>query len=54
MLFSSVLVDRSTREAGIAAIEILGLPDEVLEQIALVFGEEKVFRLSDDLFEIGN
>ena len=54
MLFGSVFVNGGARDLGIAAIKLLGLPDEVLQQVALVLAEKKIFSLSNNFSEIGN
>ena len=54
LLFGSFFVDWGTRNTSIAGIKMLGLPNEVLQQVALIFGEEEIFSLSNDFFQIGN
>ncbi len=54
MLLSSFFIGGSTRQLGIASAEMLGLPDEVLEQISLVLGKKKKFGLLDHLLKIRN
>jgi hypothetical protein len=39
MLLCCVLVDRRIGKGGAVATEVLCLPDEVLEKVALVLGE---------------
>lgn len=38
MALGSVLVDRSSRNGDSLGVELLGLPDEVLEQVPFVLG----------------
>ena len=52
VLLRSLLVNGSIGKSGISAIDLLRLPDEVLKEIALVLGQEKVFGLFDDVTEI--
>lgn len=40
MLLRCVLIDRSIGETSTVATEVLCLPDEVLEEVALVLGEK--------------
>jgi hypothetical protein len=54
MLFGSVLVDWCIWESCIPSLNLLRLPDEILEEVALVLGEEKVFGLLDYIAEIGD
>lgn len=54
MLLGSVLVDWSIGEGGISGIDLLRLPDEVLEKIALVLCEKEVFGLLNDVTEISD
>jgi hypothetical protein len=54
VLAGSVLVDRCVGERGIAAIDLLSLPDEVLEKVALVLGEQENLCLLDDLLQVTN
>jgi len=54
MLFSGVLVDGSIREFCVSTLNLLRLPNEILEEVALVLGEEKVFGLLDYVAEIGD
>ena len=52
MLLRCGLINWCARDLGVAAADILGLPDEVLKQVALVLGEEKKFGLFDDFSEV--
>ena len=54
MLLCSLLVDSRLGERCIAAGDLLGLPDEVLEQVALVLGEDEKLGLLNDILEICN
>lgn len=54
MLSGSVLVDRSVRRAGIGAVDLLGLPNEVLKEVALVLGQEQKLGLLNNLAQITN
>lgn len=54
MAFRGFFVDWSSRDTDALGIEVSGLPDEILDQIPLVLGEQQVFRLLDDLSDIGN
>jgi hypothetical protein len=52
MLLGGIFINWSTWSCGISSIDMLRLPDEVLEEIALVLGKEKVLSLFDDIAEI--
>lgn len=57
--FISVLLrlftaDGRSGTGGISAFDLLCLPDEILEQVALVLGQEEVLRLFNDISEIGD
>ena len=54
VLLGSVLVDRSTGESGVGAGDLLSLPDEVLEEVALVLGEEQDLGLLNDGLEVAD
>ncbi len=54
MLLGSVLVDRSIWNGCISTIDLLRLPDEVLEDVALVLSEKENFGLLNDVTEISN
>lgn len=45
VLLGSVLVNWSTRKCGVATSDLLGLPDEILQQIPLVLYEKKILGL---------
>ena len=52
VLLSSVLVDWRTWNSSASAIDILGLPCEVLEQVALVLCEKEDLGLLDNIAEV--
>lgn len=54
MLFSRLLVDWGVRCADTSSIDALRLPDEVLEQIAVVLGEHKQLSLLDHVLEVAD
>lgn len=54
MLLSHLLVDRGTGNIDSLGVEFLSLPNEVLEQVALVLGQQKVLGLLDDIARVGN
>ncbi len=54
MLFRRVAVNWSVGKRRISAINLLRLPYEVLEHIALVLGKNEVFGLFNYAAEIGN
>jgi hypothetical protein len=54
VLLGSVLVDWSVWEGSIRTSDLLRLPDEVLEEVALVLCEKEVFGLLDYIAEIGD
>ena len=43
MLLSGGLVDRCAWKLGVAHSDLLRLPNEILNQVVLVFGENQVF-----------
>ena len=49
MLLGSLLVDGCTWESGSATVDLLGLPDEILEQIALVLDKNQVLGCVDHI-----
>ena len=52
MLPGSILVDWCVGGGNRACIKLLSLPDEVLQKISFVFGEQKQLCLVDNLLEI--
>lgn len=54
VLLGSVLVDGQGGGSRIASAEVLALPDEVLEQVALVLGEQEDFGLLDGIAHVRN
>jgi hypothetical protein len=52
VLLRSLLVNGSIGKSSISAIDLLRLPNEVLQEITLVLGQEKVFSLFNDITEI--
>lgn len=54
MLLGSLLIGWGTGQLGITSTNMLRLPDEILEQIALVLGQKKNLGLLNDLFHIGD
>ena len=54
VLLGSLCVDGSTRRADGLGIELLRLPDEVLEEIALILGQEEMLCLRDYVPNIGD
>lgn len=52
VLLGGVLVDRRVGSLGVTTSDLLCLPDEVLEKIALVLGEKQNLSELDDLAEI--
>lgn len=52
VLLRGVLVDWRAWEAGVSAIDALGLPCKVLKQVALVLREKKVLGLLDNVAEV--
>lgn len=49
MALCGVLIDRGARSGNLLGVELGGLPDEVLEQVAFVLGEQEILGLLDDL-----
>lgn len=54
MLLRGVLINGSTWYLSVTAADGLGVPDEVLEQVALVLDEHEILGLSNDFLEIGD
>lgn len=54
VLFGSVLVGWSTWKFGISTIEMLSIPDKVLEQIALILAQKQELGLSDNFLQISD
>jgi hypothetical protein len=52
VLLRSLLVNGSIGKSSISTIDLLRLPNEVLKEITLVLGQEKVFSLFNDITEI--
>ena len=54
VLLRGVLINRSTRHLSVAAADLLCLPDEVLEKVAVVLGEQQDLGLLDDILDVGD
>jgi hypothetical protein len=54
MLFGGLFADWCARRADAPSIELLSLPDEILEKIPLVLGQQQVLGLLDGLSELHN
>lgn len=54
MLLRGLFVGRSPWKLGVGTVEMLGLPDEVLEEIAVVLGKQKDFGLLNDVAKVGD
>ena len=54
MLLGRVLIDGRTGQLGVAGSHRLGLPDEVLDDVALILGEDEMLGLDDDVAQIGD
>lgn len=54
VLLSGLLVNRHIRLVGLTGIEMRGIPDEFLEQVAVILGEPELFRLINDVTQILN
>lgn len=54
MALRSVLVNGRIRRANRIGVEVLRLPDEVLQQVALVLGQKQVLGLFDDISNISD
>ena len=52
VLLGSIFVNGCAWELCITGSDVLGFPDELLEQVALVLGEEQVLCLLNDIFHI--
>lgn len=54
VLLGSLLVDWCANTTSIASANVLGLPDELLEQVALVLGKKQKLGLLDDGAQIAD
>ncbi len=54
LLVCRILVNGSAGHVDGFGIPLLGLPDEVLQEVALVLGEKEVLRILDDLTGVGD
>lgn len=54
MLLGSVFINGRARGADDLGVEMLRLPDEVLQQVALVLGQEKLLGLVYHIADIGH
>ena len=54
VLLRGLLVDRGPGKSSISAIDLLCLPNEILEKVALVLCEQKMLRLLDNIFKVRN
>lgn len=54
VLLRSLLIDGSTRHRNRLRVELLSLPDEILQEIALVLGQEELLGLVDNVANIAN
>jgi hypothetical protein len=54
MLLGSVLVNWCAWERGISGSDVLSLPNELLEQISLVLGQEQELGLINDITQISH
>ena len=54
MFFCGFLIDGRTRFCRVTTADLLCLPDEVLEEIALVLREKKDLSLLDNISQITN
>lgn len=54
MASGGFLVDWSSGSLDALGVELLRLPDEILQEIAVVLGEHQIFRLFDDFSDIVN
>lgn len=52
ILLGGFLVDRRRELLDVFAGDSLGFPDEFLQQLSLVLGQEEVFRLLNDIAQI--
>ena len=54
MLLSGAFVDWCPWELGLATGDLAGLVDEILQQVALVLGQEKDLGLLDDIAKVSD
>ena len=54
MLLSRIFVDGCSRQLGLTAGDLASLVDKILQQVALVLGQEKDFGLLDDIAKVSD
>ena len=54
MLLSSALIDGSAGRSGLTCAKMPGMVDEILQQVALIFGQEEDFGLLDDIAKVSD
>lgn len=54
VLLRSLLINGRTRHRNGLGIELLSLPDEILQQVSLVLGQEKFLGLVDNIANVAN
>lgn len=54
VLLRLLLADRSAGGRYRLGVELLGLPDEVLKQVAVILGQQQMLGLFHDFFDVGN
>ena len=54
MLLSRIFVDGYSRQLGLTAGDLASLVDKILQQVALVLGQEKDFGLLDDIAKVSD
>lgn len=52
VLLGLLLLDRGIGRRQFLGVKVLGLPDEILQQVAIVLGQQQVLCLRDDLPEV--
>jgi len=53
MLLGGILVDGGAWGGQSLGVKLLGLPDEVLEQVAVVLGKKQILCLFNNFLEVG-
>lgn len=54
MLLGGALVDRSTWKLGVATLDKSRLPQEILNQVALILGQEEDLGLLNNISKVSN
>jgi hypothetical protein len=54
MLLGNILLHRSLRKLGVLDVDLLGLPNKLLQKVSLVLGQKQKLGLLDNVAEVGH